>query len=93
MAIKLAELANDQTEHEIKITEEKDKRKKWKEENQRRKHNYLPLIFELMSSLARKNMLKDMYDGANEIKKKKIEEEAQADKEKKSTETAEATKN
>ena len=39
----------------IKIEQENEKQQKWKTENERRRHNYVPLIFELLQSLAKKN--------------------------------------
>jgi len=43
-----------------RASEEKERRAKWKLENQRRRHNYVPLIFELLKQLAQKNMLEDL---------------------------------
>lgn len=56
---------------EVKIADEQVRRGKWKAENERRRHNYVPLIFELLKQLAQKNMLSDMYKEANELKAKK----------------------
>ena len=59
------------------ITEEKEKQAKWKVENERRRHNYIPAIFELLKQLAKKDMLEDMY---SEAVKKKEERKAAKDK-------------
>jgi len=61
---------------EIKIADENEKRGKWKAENERRRHNYVPLIFELLKQLAKKNMLSDMYKEAEELKKQKKADKA-----------------
>ena len=61
---------------EVKIADENEKRGKWKAENERRRHNYVPLIFELLKQLAKKNMLSDMYKQAVEKKEKKQAERA-----------------
>ena len=37
---------------EMLLADEENKRAKWKTENIRRRHNYLPLIMELLRSLA-----------------------------------------
>ncbi len=41
-------------------------------ENERRQHNYIPLIFELLKNMAEKNILEDVYNEAKieESKKK-----------------------
>ena len=55
-----------------KIQEETEKQAKWKKENERRRHNYVPLIFELLQQLAKKNMLDDMFKDAIKVKKEKL---------------------
>ena len=57
--------------------EEVERGQRWKAENERRKHNYVPFIFELLKQLAQKNMLEDMFKEAVEKKKKKQEEKKQ----------------
>lgn len=59
---------------EAKIAQEIERFKKWKEENERRRHNYVPLIFELLKQLGKKNMLEGLFKDAIEKKKKKAEE-------------------
>merc|ERR1712111_54273 len=54
---------------------EENKRSKWKQENIRRRHNYLPLIMEMLRSLASRGELLPIYNKAKEksleIEKKK----------------------
>jgi len=59
---------------EARIAQEQDRQARWKTENERRRHNYVPLLFELLQQLAKNNMLKPMFDEAVEAKKKKHEE-------------------
>lgn len=54
--------------------EEAEKQAQWKVENERRRHNYVPLIFELLQQLAKKDMLGPMFEEAKELKKKKEDE-------------------
>ena len=54
------------------ISEEDAKFKRYRVENERRQHNYIPLIFELLKNMAEKNILEEVYDEAkNEESKKK----------------------
>merc|ERR1719209_22898 len=62
---------------EMLLAEEENKRAKWKVENIRRRHNYLPLIMELLRSLASRGELLPIYNKAKEktmeLEKKKKE--------------------
>jgi ubiquitin carboxyl-terminal hydrolase L5 len=51
---------------EMLLAEEENKRAKWKTENIRRRHNYLPLIMELLRSLASRGELLPIYQQARE---------------------------
>ena len=53
------------------IQEEAERLAKWKAENERRRHNYVPAIFELLKQLATKNMLDDLYKDAVKRKEEK----------------------
>jgi ubiquitin carboxyl-terminal hydrolase L5 len=48
------------------IDDEETKRQRQKVENVRRKHNYLPLIVELLRMLAQKGQLLPMYEKAKQ---------------------------
>lgn len=48
------------------IEVEKEKMDAYKIENERRRHNYIPFIFEVMRLMAEKGKLKEKYDGAKE---------------------------
>lgn len=60
-----------------KIEQERLRQANWRTENERRRHNYVPVIFEVLKQLAQKKMLKTLFDEAKERKAKK-----QAEKEK-----------
>jgi ubiquitin carboxyl-terminal hydrolase L5 len=62
------------------VASETEKNAKWKIENERRRHNYVPFIFELLKVLAKKNKLESMFDDATEKKKKAYEEKNKAEK-------------
>jgi ubiquitin carboxyl-terminal hydrolase L5 len=49
------------------------KRQQWKLENQRRRHNYVPLCVELLKELARKDMLPQLISEAGERVRAKVE--------------------
>eukprot|EP00536_Pseudo-nitzschia_multiseries_P005690 jgi/Psemu1/191173/e_gw1.110.124.1 len=51
---------------------EEEKRKEWKLENQRRRHNFVPLCVSIMKELARANQLPKLVDEAKERKRQKI---------------------
>lgn len=67
---------------EMLLAEEENKRSKWKLENVRRRHNYLPLIMELLRSLAKRGELLPIYNKAREktmeLEKMKKEKKAAA---------------
>ena len=51
---------------EMMLADEENKRAKWRIENMRRRHNYLPLIMELLRSLATRGELVPIYQKAKE---------------------------
>jgi ubiquitin carboxyl-terminal hydrolase L5 len=60
------------------VIDETERQEKWKVENARRRHNYVPLIFDVLTQLAKKNMLEDMFKEATDKKKAKQAEKAKA---------------
>ena len=53
-------------ENENIIQMEQNKMKKYKEENERRQHNYIPFIFELLKTMGEKGVLEEAYQQALE---------------------------
>ncbi len=78
MAASLDEVNQSINNQEAKIHSEVERNQRWKVENERRKHNYVPFIFEVLQQLAKKNMLDGMFKEAVEKKKKKAEEKEKA---------------
>ncbi|CAG2109707.1 unnamed protein product [Medioppia subpectinata] len=64
------------------IAEEDTKMKRYKVENIRRKHNYLPLIMEILKTLAAEGRLTDLVDKAKQkaIQVKKIKDDKKSNK-------------
>lgn len=65
---------------EQKIEAERQRQINWKTENERRRHNYVPVIFELLKQLAQKKMLGNLF---NEAKERKAKKDAEKDSNKK----------
>ena len=57
------------------IKEENFKIQKYKEENERRQHNYIPLIFELLNIMGEKGILQQAYNEAVEEENRNVLEE------------------
>lgn len=63
------------------LEEEEVKRRRWKVENIRRKHNYIPLIVNMLKILAKEGHLLPLYETALQKSKARLAKEA-ANKEK-----------
>ena len=74
MQASINEITSSIMNQEVKVQIEQEKLQKWRSENERRRHNYVPMIFELLQQLAKKNMLDQLFKEAVEQKKKKQEE-------------------
>lgn len=57
-----------------RLEEEENKRKRWEVENIRRKHNYLPLIVNMLKILAEEGKLMPIYQAAKEKAKQRQEQ-------------------
>jgi ubiquitin carboxyl-terminal hydrolase L5 len=55
-------------ELKIKVLQEEELRKQWADENERRRHNYLPFCMELIRELARSGLLQNYTKRAREKK-------------------------
>jgi len=65
---------------------------RWRLENQRRRHNYVPFTFNLLKQLAKKGVLTDLVKRGEEITKEKHKRAREAaEKEKKATTGAATT--
>lgn len=62
--------------NEMILSMEDDKRKKWQNENIRRKHNYIPFIFELLKTLSKQGKLAPAVEKAKTKMAAKKKEEA-----------------
>lgn len=54
------------------IDEENQKFEKYAIENERRQHNYIPLIFDLLKIMSEKNVLEEIYLNAKKEEEKKV---------------------
>ena len=70
MGTRLNEISMLVEEAQLFCAEEERKAEERKEENIRRKHNYVPMILNLMKVLARKDKLGELVDKAKEKDKK-----------------------
>ena len=58
-------------DNEATIKEEELKRQKYKRENERRQHNYIPFIFELLKIMGEKGVLEKVYQEAFDLEQAK----------------------
>ena len=56
------------------LSVEEDKRRGWELENQRRRHNFVPLCVSILKELARANQLPKLMEEANSRKRQKLAE-------------------
>lgn len=56
----------------MQLEMEEAKRAQWKQENQRRRHNYVPLCVSLLKELARAGKLPELVEAAKERKRQKL---------------------
>jgi hypothetical protein len=66
----LSRLLNEKENIELSIFEEKRRREECRLENNRRQHNYIPLIFEMLKYLSEKDVLERCYQKAKEDEEK-----------------------
>lgn len=71
---RLVEVAEEIGNVEARVASEAERQNRWRLENERRRHNYVPLVFELLQQLAGKGMLEGMFKEAVAQKQKKKED-------------------
>jgi len=76
----LQDLESNITNHKMIVSGESEKMEKFKTENERRQHNYLPLIFEMLKSLAEKGVLESIVDDLKQEEENKAKEESEREK-------------
>jgi ubiquitin carboxyl-terminal hydrolase L5 len=73
----LVELDFQISDNRMVIEEENHKFDKYKIENERRQHNYIPLIYELLKIMSEKNSLEGIYKEAKDEESKKSTEKSE----------------
>jgi len=76
----LQDIESNITNYKMIVTGESEKMEKFKTENERRQHNYLPLIFEMLKSLAEKGVLESIVDDLKQEEENKAKEESEREK-------------
>ena len=71
----LLEFENMIQSNKINIQDEEEKINKFKLENERRQHNYIPLIFELLKLMSEKGNLEDIYNEAKKAEEAKVQQQ------------------
>eukprot|EP00210_Caulerpa_lentillifera_P009059 g8645.t1 len=74
----LAEIEQELVRSREELEQEQNKLRTWREENIRRKHNYIPFLFNFLKILAEKDQLKDLISEAKE--KQEVMEKEELDK-------------
>ena len=64
--IAIAAAASSDSEREVALQQEEAKRQQWNLENERRRHNYVPLCIQMLKELARMGMLPELVQQAKE---------------------------
>lgn len=62
---------------QAQLAMEEDKRRRWADENVRRRTDYIPLAFQLLTALAQKGQLQPLVERAKEAHKAKREQQQQ----------------
>ena len=65
--VEVARLQAEEAEVEGRLAEEESKLAKWRTENARRQHNYVPFIFQALKLLAEKGKLQEVVDSAAKV--------------------------
>lgn len=77
LAARLSEAEAEAERLQAQLAMEEDKRRQWAEENSRRRTDYIPLAFQLLTALAQKGQLQPLVDKAVEAHRLKREQQAQ----------------
>ncbi|KAL4427664.1 hypothetical protein ABPG75_001753 [Micractinium tetrahymenae] len=77
LAARLSEAEAEAERLQAQLAMEEDKRRRWADENTRRRTDFIPLAFQLLTALAQKGQLQPLVDKAVEAHKLKREQQAQ----------------